>query len=54
MNPISFLSLASKTAKAYESFCRPVCKKHRINQTCLDVILFQSSMHPDTPAMQKS
>ena len=40
MNPISFLSLASKTAKAYESFCRPVCKKHRINQTCLDVILF--------------
>ena len=31
MNPISFLSLASKTAKAYESFCRPVCKKHRIN-----------------------
>ena len=40
MNPISFLSLASKTAKAYESFCRPVCKKHKINQTCLDVILF--------------
>ena len=40
MNPISFFSLASKTARAPESFCRPVCKKHKINQTCLDVILF--------------
>ena len=46
MNPISFLSLASKTAKAYESFCRPVCKKHQINQTCLDVILFLAN-NPD-------
>lgn len=40
MNPIPFLSLASKTARAYESFCRPVCKKYQLNQTCLDVILF--------------
>lgn len=40
MRPLDFVSMSSKLMKAYEAACQEVCKKYRLNQTCLDVVLF--------------
>ena len=40
MNPIDLIFISTKTMKAYEAFCQPVCKKFQLNQTSFDVLMF--------------
>ena len=40
MNPIDLIFISTKTMKAYETFCQPVCKKFQLNQTSFDVLMF--------------
>lgn len=40
MDALEFLTVGRKTISAYAALCAPVCKKHGINNTCLDVLMF--------------
>lgn len=40
MYALDFLTLGRKMMTVYASLCAPVCKKHGINNTCLDVLMF--------------
>lgn len=40
MYALDFLTVGRKTIAVYSSLCAPVCKKHGINNTCLDVLMF--------------
>ena len=46
MNPIDLIFISTKTMKAYEAFCQPVCKKFQLNQTSFDVLMFLAN-NPD-------
>lgn len=40
MNPYEIILYGKTMIAIYAEFCQPVCQKHGINQTCLDVLLF--------------
>lgn len=40
MVPVDYFVLQKKISPAISCFCRPVCKKYEINQTCFDVLMF--------------
>lgn len=46
MYALDFLTLGRKVTAVYSSLCASVCKKHGINNTCLDVLMFLHD-HPE-------
>ncbi len=40
MKPYEIILYGKTIMAIYAEFCQPVCQKHGINQTCLDILLF--------------
>ncbi|MDY4898268.1 MAG: MarR family transcriptional regulator [Eubacteriales bacterium] len=40
MDALYFMAVGRKILGVYSALCAPVCKKHGINGTCLDVLMF--------------